>query len=114
MPWKKGQSGNPSGRPRKGQTLTELMEEIGDRKGTNGIELRREVVEKIFELARLGDLAACRLILEYLDGKPVERIQAEVGPAVHFTSDDAAAAMAELRAWEEAKGLEPGSTIIGA
>ncbi len=108
MTFKKGQSGNPHGRPRKGHTLTELMEEIGSRVGEDGVALRRQVVEKIFEMARKGDLAACRLILEYLDGKPVERIRAQVGPAVHFTSDDAAAALAELRAWEAQRRLEMG------
>ena len=80
--------------------------------GEDGRALRRRVVEKIFEMAEKGDLAACRLILEYLDGKPVERIQAQVGPAVQFTSDDAAAAMEALREWEKSKGLEAGSTVI--
>ncbi len=82
--------------------------------GEGGVALRREVVAKIFEKARKGDLAACRLILEYLDGKPVECIQAQAGRAVEFTSDDAAAAMEALREWEKSKGLEPGSTVIGA
>ncbi|GHE19998.1 DUF5681 domain-containing protein [Halomonas urumqiensis] len=51
----KGASGNPSGRPRKADELRQLLE--GD---------AEEVARKVLEVARGGDMNACRLVLERL------------------------------------------------
>ena len=102
MPWQPGESGNPRGRPQKGTTLTELLRETAECMTQGGLARKQALVNKIWEMAENGDLAAARLILEYVDGKPVERIEAAIGPRVHFTADDAAQAAVELRAWEAA------------
>jgi hypothetical protein len=103
MPWRAGRSGNPRGRPPKGMTLSGLMRDMAEGVTASGVTHKQVVVAKIWEMAEGGDLAAARLVFEYVDGKPVERVEATIEPAVRFTGDDAAAALAELRAWEAAQ-----------
>jgi hypothetical protein len=64
---------------------------------------RREALTRIlWAMALGGDLAACRVLLEYMEGKPVQRVAAAVGqaelPAV--TADQLAQAQAALVTWE--------------
>lgn len=64
--WKKGQSGNLKGRPKKGETLTDLLRE----------KLPKEAfIEKEINLAMQGDPAARKQIWERLDGKVKEQVQ---------------------------------------
>lgn len=79
MGWEKGQSGNPGGRPRKGRTLSELMERIGaerdqvarpDGLAPVAMTKRERLVRELYGRALAGELAAIRLVLEYLVGKP--------------------------------------------
>lgn len=73
MKWQRGQSGNPRGRPAKGQTITAILEGKLD---------KESFVQKLIELANGGkdidpatQLGAMRLILGYVDGLPVGRIE---------------------------------------
>jgi hypothetical protein len=93
MPWVAGKSGNPRGRPCKKQSVSELMAEIGEAQRTDAPVCRlEELVTKLFDLAIAGDVAAARLVLAYLEGLPVTRVQAEVGLMPQFTADEAAEA----------------------
>jgi hypothetical protein len=93
MPWVAGKSGNPRGRPHKEQSVAGLMAEMADAKRTDAVVCRlEELVEKLFELAIEGDVAAARLVLAYLEGLPVTRVQAEVVRMPEFTADEAAEA----------------------
>lgn len=67
MTWKKGESGNPNGRPPAGRAFAEALRVIGEEKGN-----LEAVAAKVWELARDGDLRAIKLLAERLDGKPIK------------------------------------------
>lgn len=77
--WKPGQSGNPNGRPTKETSLTELMrqflQDIPDGQDKTYKEL---FIKKVFKIAIDGDIAAIRLIWNYLDGMPEQKISGEI------------------------------------
>ena len=57
MPWMKGQSGNPKGRPRKSQkTMAQLRSQIS--------EHLPDVIEVLADAAKEGDVQAARILVE--------------------------------------------------
>lgn len=79
MPWAKGQSGNPKGAIPKGRTLTAAIEKILRQKGPDGRPNKELFAERAFELALEGNVAAIGLILNYVDGKPVQQVDLTSG-----------------------------------
>lgn len=80
--WKPGQSGNPNGRPKKGECLTEILRkfaeikdvEITDKNG-NPKKIRRKqaLAEKMWNMALVeGDRVVMMYLYDRLDGKPVQ------------------------------------------
>lgn len=68
MPFQKGQSGNPGGKPGAArQELNALLDQVFKP------ARRRKVLEKLIEDAELGNHEARVLLLAYTYGKPVER-----------------------------------------
>lgn len=82
--WKKGQSGNPKGRARKGKTLTEFIEKVGKRKDHVHPETGKRITKfefiilKAFELAEGGDITSIKYIHERLEGRPIQKVEADV------------------------------------
>jgi hypothetical protein len=74
MPFVKGQSGNPNGRPKKGRTLTEEIEKVLRGKGPDGRPNKALFAERVVQLAIEGNVAASNLVLSYIDGKPLQAI----------------------------------------
>ncbi len=71
--WPKGVSGNPAGRPKKGESFTEIvrrlshLNDVRDSKG-NLVERKEAIAEMIYGKAiRDKDLAAAKMILDRLD-----------------------------------------------
>ena len=62
----KGTSGNPRGRPPKGQSITEMIRSKLD---------RDRFVSTLLTLAYGGDLTAIKLVLNYVDGLPTQVIE---------------------------------------
>jgi hypothetical protein len=71
--WKKGQSGNPHGRPKKGETFSDIIRELAeasDIRTSSGerIKRKRAVVEKIYSKAiQEGDFPSIRFLIERVD-----------------------------------------------
>ncbi len=81
------------GRPRKRRALAELIDKLGRTcRADQSLTRLEEVVAALFERAVGGDVAAAKLLLAYLEGTPVARVQAEVGTLPLFNADDFAAA----------------------
>ena len=77
MPFPKGRSGNPQGRPKKGETLTDLLrEKIEAPKTAKAKQTRKElIIEKLIALAEAGDLSALKYLFDRLDGRPTETVE---------------------------------------
>ena len=80
MPWKKGESGNPNGRPRKGNTLTEALE---------AEFTPQELAAKLRELVAENNLAAIKYVYDRVEGKPRETIETIIeSPKVIWFADE--------------------------
>jgi hypothetical protein len=69
MPFVKGKSGNPKGRPVK------QVNYLGAILSTTTEEDVVEVFQKLLIKAKSGDIAATKIVLEYLAGKPKEQLE---------------------------------------
>ena len=74
--WKPGQSGNPKGRPPKGDTMTEALKEKVDKEA---------VAEKLYAMAMEGDIAALKYIYDRVDGKPRESVDLNHSGGINVT-----------------------------
>ena len=67
--FKKGQTGNPNGRPRKLPELSKIMADIlGDEK--NGLSTAERILKAIEAKALRGDIKAAEMLLDRGYGKP--------------------------------------------
>ena len=77
-PWRKGQSGNPKGRPRKADCLTSLLkEEIEkvDPKDKHKRTYMELIVIATMRLAMQGNAAALRGVWDRMDGKVKDEVE---------------------------------------
>lgn len=100
--WKPGQSGNPKGRPPKGYSITEMVRTLietpyKDPKTGQVVDLREAIGLKIIDKAMQGDTAAQKMIWQYMDGMPKQRVQVDTNVAVK-ESEMALRVMAEAMA----------------
>ena len=69
---------NRKGRPKKGQSLTDILDYNLDMKNKDGVLYRDGVAKKLIQLALSGDVAAIKYIMDRIDGRPAETIKASV------------------------------------
>lgn len=75
--WKKGESGNPNGRPRKLPELDKLLAEVlGEEK--DGISAAEVVLKAIRAKAAKGDVRAAELLLDRAYGKPKQSLDTTI------------------------------------
>lgn len=74
-----GQVINPAGRPKKGESLTDILrsrldEEIKTRTGSK-VQIKKALVEKKLEAALMGDQKSIEWIFDRIDGKAVQPVE---------------------------------------
>lgn len=74
---------------------------------------RERLVRVLWTMALDGDLAACRMLLEYMEGKPTQRMETQATQEVRMTAATLAEAESRLRIFyrsmtEEGQMLLPG------
>ena len=81
-PWQfqPGQSGNPAGRPPKGETLTELMREFLEQAPEGQkVTYKEAFIKRVYKKAmEEGDAVTIKLIWNYLDGMPNQTMNLNV------------------------------------
>lgn len=109
-PFQKGQSGNPAGRPPKDVCLTSLVKEYLDEvpEGeTDGKTWGQRVALAMVKGAASGNAPLTKELFERVDGKVVERVEAEVTASLSLSPDEIAQA-AETAEKEFTEGLQDG------
>jgi hypothetical protein len=78
MPFAKGISGNPYGRPKKGKCLTDVLEKALSKKRKDGQTNKAALADALISLAIEGrDVTAIRYVFDRLDGRPKETVELE-------------------------------------
>lgn len=88
-PWKKGQSGNPGGRPPLPKLGKALGVRLKDRLEANDGHLMEAIITKLIQKARKGDLRAAELVLQYTVGKPATTLNLNTTDAPKVADIDA-------------------------
>ena len=71
-PFKKGQSGNPNGRPKKEHCIADLLKVSGTDVLEDGRTKLQAIVDELYKKAQGGDLKAMEMIFDRIDGKPMQ------------------------------------------
>jgi len=74
-PFQKGQSGNPAGRPRKGETVTEVLRSMALELHAGNITRAEALARILWDSALGGDSKAIDVILDRLEGKPRQSLE---------------------------------------
>ena len=72
--FKKGQSGNPNGRPRKLPELSVLLADVLGEQTKEGLTAAEDILRAMYARARKGDTRAAELLLDRAYGKPKQSI----------------------------------------
>lgn len=72
--WKKGQSGNPNGRPKSGFALNEYITELANVELEDKKTMLEAVVGKVYEEALNGNMTAVAYLSDRILGKPNQSI----------------------------------------
>lgn len=74
--WKKGQSGNPKGRPKRTEVLTDLLwAELKRKDKKQGVVKKVLLIRKLVDKAIAGDMRAQQIVIDRLWGKAPDNVQ---------------------------------------
>jgi hypothetical protein len=77
MAFQKGKSGNPGGRPKRGVSLTEILDNLGAEKigtGEDAMERKQALAKMLWSKAIDDhDIVAAKYIFDRIDGTPIAR-----------------------------------------
>lgn len=72
--WKKGQSGNPNGRPKSGFALNEYITNLANVELEDKKTMLEAVVAKVYDEALKGNMTAINFLADRVLGKPSQSI----------------------------------------
>ena len=75
--YKKGQSGNPKGRPKKGWTWSEALEDAMKEAMKDGKPVKHHVARALVREALKGNVQAAKEIMNRMDGMPKQAIETD-------------------------------------
>ena len=77
MPWKPGQSGNPSGSPKRENSLTHILEQIGSEPVDETGLTRKQALARLMWSKALDDvdMTAMKYIYDRIDGSPRQAVE---------------------------------------
>lgn len=77
--FKPGRSGNPNGRPKKGETLTDILrgqcEELISEKEGGKVAIKTALARKMVAMALGGDQSMMKYVFDRIDGFPTQAVQ---------------------------------------
>ena len=85
--WKKGQSGNPKGRPKLTRMAPEILRAIGAEIGPDRKTKREAMLRALYDLALTGDMDAMKLILERTEGKVTDKMELSGGASLTIVEE---------------------------
>lgn len=86
IPFKKGESGNPNGRPKKLPELDKLLADVlGEDK--DGIEAAKAILMALRAKATKGDVRAAEVLLDRAYGKAKQDIQLSGGLTINWNEE---------------------------
>lgn len=72
--WKKGQSGNPNGRPKKDFALNEHIRALANLEGDDKKTMLEAVVAKVYDEALDGNMTAVNFLADRILGRPNQAV----------------------------------------
>lgn len=73
----KGESPNPSGRPKGSKNFTTVVRETMEKLSKDGIDIKEEIAKVVVTKALDGDHKMIKLMWNYLDGPPISKSNEE-------------------------------------
>ena len=74
-PFKKGQSGNPKGRPKRAKCIPDILRKITSEKDKDGVTKLNLILNNVVNEAIKGDTWSIQFIADRMEGKPAQVIQ---------------------------------------
>lgn len=92
MPFSKGQSGNPGGRPKKGESFSAILLEMGDMRdvadaSNKKIARKKALANRLWQLALEGNIKAIEYIYNRVQGTPRQAMEHTGGVDLNFRID---------------------------
>ena len=79
MTWKKGQSGNPNGRPKDGQSWAGMLEKIGDEMTKDkGMSKKEAICRILYKEASEGNSWAVKELIDRIEGRPRQQTDMDI------------------------------------
>lgn len=74
--WKKGQSGNPHGAPKKELRFTNAIREaLAEKNKTGDATKMQELIQVLYEQGMAGNVKAIEILIERMDGKAIQQLE---------------------------------------